>query len=96
MFLFHFCLYLILGELLVILETCPWSVEFSENKYVLLKIKIQSIDAEREDLLKKHGLQKEKIETKNNGPEQFQFRVYPEDAADADKLASCFGEKVKF
>ena len=79
----------IIGELLSMLDTSPWADEFMERKDMLLQLKIQSIEAEGDELMKRHGIQTEEVEIK--GVKQSFLRWSPE----ADELDACIGEMVK-
>ena len=77
------------------LESYSSSEEFGGYKGMLLQIKIDSIQAERDRLLKKHGFKTEKVETKFGVVQRLCFRN-PKDEADAENLEALMGEMVKF
>ena len=83
----------IIGELLSMLETSPWADEFMKRKDMLLQLKIGSIEAEMDELVKRHGIQKEDIEIK--GVKQTVLRGSSNNEAGAEEFDACRGEMVK-
>ena len=76
------------------LETSSWADEFMDRKDMLLQLKIRSINAEWDELEKKHGFRRETVKVK--GIEQSFLRCsVPENDAEADEQEACLGEKVK-
>ena len=88
--LIHF---FIKGELLSMLETSPWAYEFMESKDKLLQLKIRSIEAEMDKLVKRHEIQREEVEIK--GVKQSFLRWSAKNEAEADEFDACMGEMVK-
>ena len=76
------------------LETSPWADEYMDKKDILLQLKMRSNDAEEDDLLKRHGVQIEKVKVKGV---KHSVRIWsiPEVEDKADEQDACMGEKVK-
>ena len=76
------------------LETSPWADEVMDRKDKLLQLKIQSIRAEMDALIKKNGIQRETSKVK--GFERVILKWSAKNETEAYEMDACVGEKVEF
>ena len=76
------------------LETSPWADEYMDKKDMLLQLKMGSIVAEQDELIKRHGVQTETVNVKGVEKSFWRWSI-PENEAEADEQDACRGEKEK-